>query len=274
MSAEVRLTSLDRVLWQATGFTKRQLIDYYIAVAEVLLPHLSGRPLTLGRFPSGVDGPGFAQTECRGRPAWMATKRLRLRSGEIRDFCLVEDLPSLVWVANQGTIELHPYLGAGEQGEDAILALFDLDPGRGAGLLDAARVALRLNALLRELGLASFPKSSGGLGLHVFVPLNVPHQYAVVRRFCHEVAGPLPLGPVRVDCAQNHARRSLIAPYSLRAAREPTVSAPLVWAEVAAAVAAGRPERLLFTAERMPARVAQLGDPFRPVLELRQRLPG
>ena len=93
----LRLTSLDKVLWPATGFTKGRMIEYYVAVADALLPHLAGRPLTLGRFPDGVEGPGFAQTECRGRPEWMATKRLRLRSGEVRDFCLIEDAPSLAW---------------------------------------------------------------------------------------------------------------------------------------------------------------------------------
>jgi bifunctional non-homologous end joining protein LigD len=274
MTTGVRLTNLDRVLWPATGFTKRQLIDYYAAVADVLVPHLAGRPLTLGRFPGGVDGPGFAQTECRGRPDWMATKRLTLRSGEVRDFCLVQDLPSLLWVANLGTIELHLYLGAGDAGEDAVLALFDLDPVAGAGPLDVAGVALRLRSLLEELGLASFPKSTGGLGLHVYVPLNVPHRYEVVRAFCADVAARLPADAVRVDCAQNHPRRSMIAPYSLRAASRPVVSAPLAWEEVAAAAAADRPELLVFTAEQMPPRVEERGDLFGPVLDLVQRLPG
>jgi bifunctional non-homologous end joining protein LigD len=274
MSGTLRLTSLDRVLWPATGFTKRQLVDYYAGIADVLLPHLAGRPLTLGRFPRGVDGPGFAQTECRGRPAWMATKRLTLRSGEARDFCLVQDLPSLLWVANQGTIELHPYLGAGPEGEDAALALFDLDPRAGAGPLEVARVALRLRSLLEEAGLASFLKSSGGLGMHVYVPLNVPHRYEAVRAFCAAIAARLPGEAVRVDCAQNHPRRSTIAAYSLRAADVPTVSAPLAWEEVADAVAVERPEVLVITAEQMAARVADRGDLFRPVLDLAQRLPG
>ena len=273
MSVEVRLTNLDRVLWPAVGFTKRQLVDYYAEVSDELLPHLAGRPLTLGRFPRGVDGPGFAQTECRGRPAWMASKRLRLRSGEVRDFCLVQDLPSLLWVANQGTIELHPYLGAGPEGDDAVLALFDLDPRPGAGPLDVARVALRLRSLLEDIGLASFPKSSGGLGMHVYVPLNVPHRYEAVRAFCEGIAARLRADAVRVDCAQNHPRRSTISPYSLRAADVPTVSAPLAWEEIAGAVAVERPELLVVTAGQMPARVAGRGDLFRPVLDLAQRLP-
>ncbi|HEX4623452.1 MAG TPA: hypothetical protein VH231_03290 [Solirubrobacteraceae bacterium] len=273
MSGELRLTSLDRVLWPAVGFTKRQLVDYYSEVADVLLPHLAGRPLTLGRFPRGIDGPGFAQTQCRGRPTWMATRRLTLRSGEVREFCLVQDLPSLLWVANQGTIELHPYLGAGPEGEDAVLALFDLDPRPGAGPLDVALVALRLRSVLEDAGLASFPKSSGGLGMHVYAPLKVCHRYEAVRAFCAGIAARLPADAVRVDCAQNHPRRSTIAPYSLRATDVPTVSAPLAWEEVAEAVTLERPELLVITAEQMPARVADRGDLFRPVLDLAQRLP-
>jgi bifunctional non-homologous end joining protein LigD len=270
----LRLTSLDKVLWPATGFTKAQMIEYYAAVADVLLPHVAGRPVTLGRFPDGVEGPGFAQTECRGRPEWVATKPLRLRTGEVRNFCLLDDVPSLVWVANLGTIELHPYLGGGADGNDAVVAVFDLDPGAGAGLLDAARLAIRLRDLLDDLGLAAFPKSSGGLGVHVFVPLNVPHRYGVVRSFCEQLAARLPDSGVKVDCAQNHPRRSLAAPYSLRAAPRPTVSAPLTWAELEAAAATGRREPISFTAEQLPARVEELGDLFRPVLELTQRLPG
>ena len=235
--------------------------------------YLAGRPLTLGRFPRGVDAPGFAQTECRGRPAWMATKRLTLRSGEVRDFCLVDDLASLLWVANQGTIELHPYLGGGPEGEDAVLALFDLDPRAGAGPLDVARVAMRLRSLLEDAGLTSFLKLSGGLGMHVYAPLNVPHRYEAVRAFCAAITARLPAHSVHIDCAQNHPRRSTIAPYSLRAADVPTVSAPLAWEEVADAVAVERPDLLIVTAEQMRARIARRGDLFRPVLDLAQRLP-
>ena len=270
----LRLTSLDKVLWPATGFTKGRMIEYYVAVADALLPHLAGRPLTLGRFPDGVEGPGFAQTECRGRPEWMATKRLRLRGGEVRDFCLVEDAPSLAWAANQGAIELHPYLGAGDAGEEAVLALFDLDPGPDAGLLAAARLALRLRSLLGESGLRSFPKTSGGLGMHVYVPLNLPHPYDAVREFARRVAGRLGAeDAVRIDWRQNHPRRSTIAPYSLRAADRPTVSTPLAWQEVEAAVRDGQSGALRFTADEAIARLAGGDDPFRPVLELEQRLP-
>ena len=286
----LRLTSLDKVLFPAAGFTKAQLIEYYAAVAGALLPHLAGRPLTLGRFPDGVDAPGFAQTECRGRPEWVRTKTLRLRGGEVRNFCLLEDLPGLLWAANLGTIELHPYLGAGEQGEDAVLVVFDLDPAPGAEALAAAQVALALRAALERVDLAACAKTSGGAGLHVYAPLNQPHEYEAVRAFAAQVAGRLASehpdlvttetavaerGPrVRIDWLQNHPRRSTIAPYSLRAAARPTVSAPLAWPELEAAVASARGEALRFTPEQVVRRVREQGDLFAPVLEVTRRLPG
>jgi bifunctional non-homologous end joining protein LigD len=269
----VQLTSLDKVLWPSIGFTKGQLIDYYVAVADVLLPHIAQRPMTLGRWPAGVDGRGFAQTECRGAPDWVATRQLRLRSGEVRNFCLLNDVRSLVWAANLGTIELHPYLGGGQDGEQAVLAIFDLDPRAGAGLLDAAAAALALRELLAERGLQAFAKTSGGDGIHVFVPLNVPHGFAQTRAFCEEVAAELDTTQVNVDCAQNHPRRSLAAPYSLRAATVPTVSAPLRWNELERAVADQQRNAITYTAVDMPARLEQLGDVFRPVLDFEQRLP-
>ena len=270
----LRLTSLEKVLWPRTGFTKARMIEYYVSVAGALLPHVAGRPLTLGRFPDGVEGPGFAQTECRGRPDWVRTKALRLRTGEVRNFCLVEDVPSLVWAANLGTIELHPYLGGGQSGEDAVMVVFDLDPGPGAGLLEATRVAVALRSTLEAAGLASCPKTSGGLGMHVYVPLNLPHGYPAVREFAGEVAARVGDGGVRIDWRQNHPRRSTIAPYSLRAATRPAVSTPLTWEEVEAAVALERTEPLRFTADDVVARLADHADAFRPVLELEQRLPG
>ena len=269
----LRLTSLDKVLYPATGFTKRQLIAYYVGIADALLPHIAGRPVTLGRWPSGVDARGFAQMECRGAPEWLRTRPLRLRSGEIRNYCVIDDAPSLVWAANQGTIELHTYLGGGADGEQAVLAVFDLDPRAGAGLLDAAELALALRARLAQDELEGFAKTSGGDGIHVFVPLNVTHAFEQARAFCERVAAELDTRRVAIDCAQNLPRRSLAAPYSLRAATAPSASAPVRWEELEHAVAAGRRDQLVFGPGAMLQRVEELGDVFRPVLELKQRLP-
>jgi bifunctional non-homologous end joining protein LigD len=248
----LRLTSLDKVLYPAVGFTKRDLIAYYTAVADVLLPHVAGRPLTLGRWPSGVDRRGFAQMECRGAPEWMRTEPLTLASGAVRHYCVVDDLPSLVWVANLGTIELHPY-------PDGRALIFDLDPQKGAGLLDAARAALQLRELLAERDLGCWPKTSGGDGIHVFVPLGQRRDFGELRAFCDEVAAKLAAPRIVVDCLQNHPRRSLAAPYSLRAADIPLVSTPLRWDEVEAA---SDVRALTFTASDVIARIAEHGDLF------------
>src|SRR5437763_15068432 len=172
---ELRLSSLDKVLYPAVGFTKAQLIDYYLAVADVLLPYVAGRPMTLGRWPSGVDEHGFAQTECRGAPEWLTTRTLELRRGGAVGFCVLDEPAALAWAANLGTIELHPYWGGGPDGEDAVMAIFDLDPERDAALVDAARAALALRELLTRHGLEAVVKTTAGHGIHVFVPLNVPH---------------------------------------------------------------------------------------------------
>jgi bifunctional non-homologous end joining protein LigD len=258
----LHLTSLDKVLYPATGFTKRDLIDYYARVADVLLPHIAGRPLTLGRWPSGVQARGFAQMECRGAPDWMRTRQLVLRTGEVRNYCVVDDLASLVWVANLGTIELHPYPGVGPDGELAAFAIFDLDPQGSARLLDAARAALAVRELLVQRGFEPVVKTSGGDGIHVFAPLAELVEFERVRETCAQIAAELAAPAIAVDCLQNHPRRSLAAPYSLRAAALPLVSTPVEWGEIERAVEAGDERALTFTAAEIPARIEAHGDLF------------
>jgi bifunctional non-homologous end joining protein LigD len=286
----VELTSLDRVLYPRSGFMKGALIDYYRSVAPALLPHIAGRALTLGRLPAGVDGRGFARTEYRGAPEWMTTHGLRLRDGEVRNYCVVDDLPSLSWVANQTAIELHPFLARVERQDQPTFVIFDLDPGPGTGLLECCRVALALREMLGELGLASFVKTTGSLGLHVHVPLNSPHGYDETKPFVRELAARLAArdadhvtdrtsrsargGRVLVDWLGNDASRSMIAAYSLRAADHPMVSTPVTWDEVETALRLQAPERLAFLAADLPRRLDAVGDPLAPALELRQRLPG
>jgi bifunctional non-homologous end joining protein LigD len=287
MSGEVAgrplaLSSLNKQLWP--GFTKAELVDYYLGIAPVLLPHLAGRAITLGRFPDGIDGPAFAQTECRGRPDWIPTRPVRLRSGIIRNYCLIEEPAALAWVANLGTLELHPFLHR-ENPDRPDFVVFDLDPGAGAGLSECCWAALRLREMLGELGLAAAAKTSGGYGLHVYVPLGPAHSYADNKRFVRKVAARLATeeparitdrsakelraGRVLVDWAQNDRSRSTVAPYSPRAADRPAVSTPLTWEEVER----GDPDGLRFPPERVLARARRLGDPFARVLTSRQRLP-
>jgi bifunctional non-homologous end joining protein LigD len=285
----VELTSLDRVLWPRAGFTKGAMVDYYRRVAPAILPHIGGRALTLGRFPAGVDGRGFAQTECRGCPEWMTTAPVRLRDGQVRNYCVVDDLPSLLWVANQSAIELHPFLARAERQHEPTTVVFDLDPGPRTGVLDCCRVALALRDELGAVGLEAFVKTSGSLGLHVQVPLNAPHTYEQTKAFARGLAGRLAArdpqrvidrtvraargGRVLVDWLGNDASRSTIAAYSLRAADRPTVSTPVTWDEVEATLWASAPERLIFEAHDLPARLDAIGDALAPALELRQRLP-
>ena len=285
---EIALTNLDRVLWPSTGTTKRDLIRYYADVAGVIVPHLRGRPLMLGRWPYGVEGRGFGQLECRGRPDWLASFALRLRDGRRLEVCVVNDAPSLVWLANQGVVELHPYLARAQAFDAPSAVVFDLDPGAPAGLRECARLALALRELLSSLGLRAYAKLTGGSGLHVFVPLNAADaRYDETKAFAREIAARLVradpdvvtdrisraarAGKVFIDWAQNDERKQTIAPYSLRATRRPEISAPLTWDEIDR-LAEGETLGALGPNDVL-TRVRALGDPFADVATLRQSLP-
>jgi bifunctional non-homologous end joining protein LigD len=283
------LTSLERVLWPDVGFTKGDMLTYYEAIASVLLPHLAGRPLTLGRFPAGVDRPGFATTECRGRPDWVRTVSVTLRSGDVREQCVIHDLQSLLWVVNLGTIELHAFPSAAGRLEEPAFVVFDLDPGPGTGLADCCRVALSLRRALAHHGLTGVCKTSGGLGLHLLVPLEPGHSFEESKTFARSLAARLArdrtdavtdrrevsrrAGRVLVDWVPNSPRALTVTPYSLRAADTPAVSTPVDWHEVEAAASRDADDGMRFDAKTALQRVTEHGDLFRPVLDLRQRLP-
>lgn len=272
----VALTNLDRVLWPETGFTKGDLVAYYRAVAPVLLPHLERRPLTLWRFPSGVHRRGWWQNECRGAPEWLATAELRGQR-----FCVVDDAASLVWVANQGTVELHPFPLRLDAPEQAARLLLDLDPGPPATILDCCDVALAARDLV---GSGVLVKTSGSAGLHVVVPLPRPLPLAEAKTQARELAGRLAeslperivveqrraarAGKVLVDWLQNDATRTTVAPYSLRATRTPSVSTPLRWEEVERAAMERRPELLRVTPAGALARLERDGDLWSAVARL------
>jgi bifunctional non-homologous end joining protein LigD len=243
----------------------------------VLVPQLAGRPLTMARFPAGVAGRGFLQDECRGAPPWLRTAALRLRTGATRRYCVVDDLASLVWVANLGTVELHPYPARVERPDAPLAVLLDLDPGPGAGMHDACRIALRIRARLQSLGLDPVVKTSGVSGLHVAVPLEEA-TFDRVRAFARALAerlaeeDPVHVAPadararrsgqVLVDWRQNDARRFPAAPYSLRATIPLGVSTPVRWSEVEAAVAAGDARILDCSPAQALDRIARDGDLF------------
>jgi bifunctional non-homologous end joining protein LigD len=285
----VRVSNPDKVLWPATGATKQFLVDYYLAVAPVLIPHLADRPLTLARYPDGVEGKGWFQTTCPHPPEWMPTVSARGRVGRGREYCVVNEAAGLVWTANLGAIELHPLLSRRQDLHSPTALAFDLDPGPDATLVDCCRLALWLREFLEQLGLRSWAKISGWAGVHVYVPLNTPHTYDQTKAFArcvahslamrhpHRVTDRLPKaerrGRVFIDWSQNDASKSLAAPYSLRARPWPSVSTPITWREVEEALVEGSAARLWFDGHAVLGRIGECGDLFRPVLEVRQHLP-
>lgn len=288
----LELSNLDKVLWPASGFTKGQMIDYYRRISGPLLPHLRDRPLTLKRYPDGVDADFFYEKQCPShRPRWLATCRIPRRgtTGEPIDHCVVDDLPSLVWVANLASIELHPMLACCRHIDHPTVVVFDLDLGPPADLVDCCRVGLWVRDVLDELGLRSFPKSSGSKGLQIYVPLNTPHAYTDTKPFARRVAHVLAerrpdrivermekslrTGKVLIDWSQNDAHKTTVVAYSLRARERPTVSAPVTWQEVEQALGDDDAGLLRFEASDMIERVQRHGDLFAPVRSLRQELP-
>jgi bifunctional non-homologous end joining protein LigD len=287
----VRLTNLDKLMFPAAGWTKADVIDYYVRVAPSLLPHIARRPLTLRLFPHGVGGPSRFKKCCPdSRPPWLhVTPVWSSGRGEDLEFCVIDDVPSLVWSANFANLELHPGLARAEALDRPTVVAFDLDPGPPAGLLEAARVALMVRSALEGVALRGWVKTSGGKGLQVMVPLNDGYGYRETKGFARTVAevlaGEAPdlvtarvaraerAGLVLVDWGQNDRHRSIVAPYSLRAREHPTVSTPLRWSEVESAVEADDADALVFSPEAVFARLERDGDLFAPVLRERQALP-
>ncbi len=288
---KLRLSNLSKVLYPKVGFTKAHVIDYYIRVADALLPHLRGRPLTLKRYPNGVEGAFFYEKNCPAhRPEWVQTAGVWSDHSERQiDYCLANDLPTLVWAANLADLELHTSLSVARRLDRPTAVVFDLDPGAPAAVLECCEVALMLKAQLDALGLKSLVKTSGSKGLQLYVPLNSPATYDQTKAFARRLAENLErrhpeqvvsnmkkalrVGKVLVDWSQNDEHKTTVCVYSLRARETPTVSTPLTWTELEQALTRKAPDRLVFDAEHVLRRVEEKGDLFRPVLELNQRLP-
>ena len=279
------LSNLDKVLYPAVGFTKGQVIDYYTRIAPFVLPHLRDRPLTLKRYPNGVEGGHFYEKQAPShRPEWVRAEPIELRSKTI-DFVVCDDLPTLVWLANLADLELHPSLSLVDDINRPTVMAFDLDPGPGTGLPECCEVAVLLRDALTQLGLESFAKTSGSKGIQVYVPLNnedVDYDHGS-KRLSHALARHLEAqhpklivsqqkkelrkGKVLIDWSQNDEHKTTVGVYSLRARERPTVSTPLAWEEL------DEPELLVFEAADVLERVEHEGDLFAPVAELRQELP-
>lgn len=284
----LRVSSLDRVLYPETGFTKAELIRYYTDTAPAVLPYIRRRPITLHRFPNGVGGPHFYQTRCPPHPAWLATLTVRFKAtGKTIEAPVLDEEAALVWAANLATIELHPFLGRAERLDNPDQLVFDLDPGPPAGFVEACRVATELRGVLDGVGLRAWPKTSGLKGLHLHVPLDGSATYDDTKAFARTVAAALArerpdrvvdrmprvlrTGKVFLDWSQNDFGKSTVAPYSLRGGPTPTVATPLTWDEVARA-AAGELTPAAFGPDEVRERLDRHGDLFAPLSTVRQRL--
>ena len=291
---ELKLSNLDKVMYPKTGFTKGEMVDYYAKVAPAIVPHLSGRAVTLRRFPEGIEDldAAFYEKRCpKHRPKWVKTAKVQAgpRAGVI-EFCVCDSLPTLIWMAQLAALELHPSLSKSRAPKRPTVVAFDLDPGPPADVVDCSRVALRLREVLDKLNLQSFVKTSGSKGMQLYVPLNTKTSYEQTRPFAQAIAQIVAnqdpenilakmgkrtdrSGKVFIDWYQNNERKTTISVYSLRARERPTCSTPVTWDEVEDAANSDKGDHLVFETEDVLKRLDEHGDLFAPVLELEQELP-
>src|SRR3954466_4396624 len=288
---KIPVSNLQKVLYPKAGFTKGQVIDYYIQIAPVLLPHLKDRPLTMKRYPNGVEAGFFYEKNCPAhRPKWVKTAAVWSEgNNRIMDYCLAQDLPTLVWAANLADLELHTSLARKKDVARPTVMVFDLDPGAPADIVLCCQVGLWLRDLLASMKLESFPKTSGSKGLQVYVPLNTAVTFDQTKNLSRSLAQHLERehpklvtsnmskalrkGKVFVDWSQNDEHKTTVCVYSLRAKEEPTVSTPLKWDEVEVCLKKKKADLLKFRCEKTLARVDKLGDLFAPIESMKQKLP-
>ncbi|HEV2044991.1 MAG TPA: non-homologous end-joining DNA ligase [Chthoniobacterales bacterium] len=299
---KLSVSNLDKVLYPKVGFTKGQVIDYYIRIAPAILPHLEDRPLTMKRYPDGVEGEFFYEKNCPShRPKWVKTAKVWSEgNNRMMEYCLAQDLPTLVWAANLADLELHTSLAREKDVARPTMMVFDLDPGAPADIVQCCQVGLWLRDLLGKMKLKSFAKTSGSKGLQVYVPLNTPATFDQTKDLSRSLAQHLERehvdlatgrvrptgglvtsnmskavrkGRVFVDWSQNDEHKTTICVYSLRARAEPTVSTPVTWDEVTNCLKKKKADLLKFRSDKTLARVEKLGDLFAPAEKLKQKLP-
>jgi len=288
---KLSVSNLEKILYPKVRFTKGQVIDYFIRVAPVLLPHLKDRPLTMKRYPDGVEGEFFYEKNCPlHRPQWVKTAKVWSEGNQrLMHYCLANDLPTLVWAANLADLELHTSLSRKDKIERPTMTVFDLDPGPPADIVQCCQVGIWLRDLLAKMKLKSFAKTSGSKGLQVYVPLNTPVTYDDTKGLSRSLAQHLESehpdlvtsnmskavrkGKVFVDWSQNDEHKTTICVYSLRAKEEPTVSTPVTWNEVENCLKKKNAELLKFRSDQVLARMEKLGDLFEPVENLKQKPP-
>jgi bifunctional non-homologous end joining protein LigD len=262
---QLQVSNLGKVLYPRAGFTKAQVIDYYVRIAPVLLPHLKDRPLTLKRYPEGVDHEFFYEKQCpHYRPGWVKTAKVQTTS-KVVNFCLANNLSTLVWAANLADLELHTSLSRAPSIDSPTMVVFDLDPGLPADIVQCCEVAFWLKEKTDKLGLQSFTKTSGSKGLQIYIPLNTKTSYDITKVFAKNMAEALERehpdkivskmakvlrkGKVFVDWSQNDVHKTTVCVYSLRAKDQPTVSTPVTWDEVSTALKKKDSKRLTFLSD-------------------------
>ena len=287
---KVDVTNLDKIFYPKAGFTKGDVIDYYVRISSVLLPHLKERPITLKRYPDGVEGFYFYEKKCPDhRPEWVKTTKVAKSEGGDINYCVINDLPSLIWAANLADLELHTFLHKAPSIRRPTALAFDLDPGPPADIVLCCQVGLWLKALFDALKMESFAKTSGSKGLQVYIPINGPVTYDKTKAFSHAIAELLESqspeavvsnmqksrrsGKVLVDWSQNDDHKTTVNVYSLRAKEYPSVSTPVTWEEVETVVRTKDATSLQFVSKEVLKRVEKAGDLFAPVLSLKQKLP-
>ena len=281
------VSNLDKVLYPVVGFTKAQIIDYYVRIAPVMLPHIQDRGITLRRWPNGVTEDSFFEKRCPShRPGWVGTC---LGPGDRRggiEYCRLDSVAALAWTANLAALEIHSPMARCGDLESPTMLVFDLDPGSPATIVECCQVALEIQEVLTTIGLDAYAKTSGSKGLQLYIPLNTPHEHDHCSDFALAVAQLLEQklpklvlsnmakaarkGKIFIDWSQNARHKTTVAPYSMRAKDRPTVSTPVTWDEVADG-AEGEP--LTFDTSDVLERVEELGDLFEPTVTQEQQLP-
>lgn len=284
---KLRLTNLEKILYPATPFTKAQVIDYYVRIAPIMLDHVGDRGLTMRRYPDGVDGESFFNKRCPDwKPEWLDAVPGPGESAGPIEYCQFSEVASLAWAANLAALELHAPMARSVDIEAPTMVVYDLDPGEGTTIVECCQIALILRDLLASVDLLAWPKTSGSKGMQLYVPLNTPHTHEHASAFARATGQLLErdlpdritttmtkakrVDKVFIDWSQNSRHKTTIAPYSLRARTQPTVSTPIDWSEVSDG-AEGTP--LVFTAPDVLERVEARGDLFAETVTMEQRLP-
>jgi bifunctional non-homologous end joining protein LigD len=275
MKNKAKLTNLDKIYWPKDKITKGDLIQYYDEVSPWILPHLKDRPVSLKRFPNGIEGESFFQKNVEDHPDWVKTAAIEHEQKKVH-YLLIQDKETLLFAANLGCIELHPFFSRTSKLKCPDFVVFDLDP-KGASFAKVIEVAQTLHHVLEEMEIPSYCKTSGATGLHIAIPLGAKYSYEQAKKFAELVAAVVHQripkistmersiskreGKVYIDCHQNNFSQTLAAPYSVRARSGAPVSTPLKWNEVKKGL-----DPTDYTIKTTLRRVKKMGDLYAPVL--------